>query len=432
MPKVAAAHCNPKVKPKLNHNDRTNDTAQTITKELSHLNEIDTPSNKVRERIDKLYAQAEKNYYAYCEKKNGLAKSGKPKGLQNFTKKDKCYHEFIYELDSQSTMEQCQDLTKQIAELTGFTPLQVAIHRDEVFKDERGETKTHYHAHAVFFTLDKDGLQLARREASLHKGNLSKIQTLTATALKMKRGENRYEQGIAQPKYIQDYKDYANFKDQETKLLKEMNDKKRLNELENEKERQRIKTQALAEIDEIKRLNEREMQEKRKALDEQQKAINDKVAEIELGHEKALRKLDISFNKRKSLIKNLLTFGKYNARIEKDRQEARKALISSFNEQDNALKNQLSTIEKDFKDLKDKHQQLEKDFEKMTNFYENELENKEKTIEYMKNRAKNIKEFCEKHLSAEARNVFLKEFYPQSLEKEISKQKTHQQGIQRG
>ena len=425
MPKVAAAHCNPKVKPKLNHNDRTNDTAQTITKELSHLNEIDTPSNKVRERIDKLYAQAEKNYYAYCEKKNGLAKSGKPKGLQNFTKKDKCYHEFIYELDSQSTMEQCQDLTKQIAELTGFTPLQVAIHRDEVFKDERGETKTHYHAHAVFFTLDKDGLQLARREASLHKGNLSKIQTLTATALKMKRGENRYEQGIAQPKYIQDYKDYAKFKDQETKLLKEMNDKKRLNELENEKERQRIKTQALAEIDEIKRLNEREMQKKRKALDE-------KIAEIELGHEKALRKLDISFNKRKSIVKNLLTFGKYNAKIEKDCQEARKALISSFNEQDNALKNKLSTIEKDFKDLKDKHQQLEKDFEKMTNFYENELKNKGDTIKYMKNRAKSIKEFCEKHLSAEARNVFLKEFYPQSLEKETSRQKTHQQGIQRG
>lgn len=427
MPKVAAAHCNPKVKPKLNHNDRTNDTAKTITKELSHLNEIDTPSNKVRERIDKLYAQAEKNFYAYCEKKNGLAKNGKPKGLQNFTKKDKCYHEFIYELDNQSTMEQCQDLTKQIAELTGFTPLQVAIHRDEVFKNERGETQTHYHAHAVFFTLDKDGLQLARREASLHKGNLSKIQTLTATALKMKRGENRYEQGIEQPKYIQDYKDYAKFKDQETKLLNEINERKRLNELENEKERQRMKTQALNEISEINRLKELEWQEREKALNKQEKAYNEKIAELELGHEKALRKLDISFNKRKSVIKNLLTFGKYNARIEKDRQEARKALISSFNEQDNKLKNELLNTQDKLKNLIDSKKQLEQNLETM----KNQLESNTETINYMKNRLKGMKEFCEKHLTAEARNAFLKEFYPQSLEKETLKQKTQKKGFER-
>ncbi|WP_223206603.1 hypothetical protein [Campylobacter coli] len=39
MPKVATAHCNPKKQPALNHNDRTNDNAKTITKELTHLNE---------------------------------------------------------------------------------------------------------------------------------------------------------------------------------------------------------------------------------------------------------------------------------------------------------------------------------------------------------------------------------------------------------
>lgn len=39
MSKVATAHCNPKKQPALNHNDRTNDNAKTITKELTHLNE---------------------------------------------------------------------------------------------------------------------------------------------------------------------------------------------------------------------------------------------------------------------------------------------------------------------------------------------------------------------------------------------------------
>ncbi|RUK14485.1 mobilization protein, partial [Campylobacter coli] len=85
-----------------------------------------------------------------------------PKGLQNFTKKEKFYQEFIYEICENTTMEQCQELTHKIAELTGFTPLLVVIHRDEVCENAKGEKLTHYHAHAVFFTLDYNGLQLAR------------------------------------------------------------------------------------------------------------------------------------------------------------------------------------------------------------------------------------------------------------------------------
>ncbi|QDQ35326.1 NYN domain-containing protein [Campylobacter jejuni] len=34
-------------------------------------------------------------------------------------------------------MEQCQELTQKIAELTGFTPLQVVIHRDEVSENAK-------------------------------------------------------------------------------------------------------------------------------------------------------------------------------------------------------------------------------------------------------------------------------------------------------
>ncbi|MBO0090262.1 hypothetical protein JND37_15265, partial [Listeria monocytogenes] len=84
-----------------------------------------------------------------------------------------------------------------------------------VSENAKGEKQTHYHAHAVFFTLDNNGLQLARREASLNKANLSKIQTLTAQSLKMERGANRYENNEKQPQYIQDYKTYAQFKEQE-------------------------------------------------------------------------------------------------------------------------------------------------------------------------------------------------------------------------
>lgn len=87
MPKVATAHYNSKKQPALNHNDRTNDNAKTITKKLTHLNEYFCTSNEVRKNIEKLYKKAYENFYKYCENKNGLAKSRKPKGLQNFTKK---------------------------------------------------------------------------------------------------------------------------------------------------------------------------------------------------------------------------------------------------------------------------------------------------------------------------------------------------------
>ncbi|MEA8949825.1 mobilization protein, partial [Campylobacter jejuni] len=52
-----------------------------------------------------------------------------------------------------------------------------------------------------------------------NKANLSKIQTLTAQSLKMERGANRYENNEKQPQYKQDYKTYAQFKEQEKALL---------------------------------------------------------------------------------------------------------------------------------------------------------------------------------------------------------------------
>ncbi|MCV3552475.1 mobilization protein [Campylobacter sp. CNRCH_2013_0855] len=225
MGKVASAHCNPKVKSYLEHNDRTHSNSDTITKEYSYKNEYSCSAKETKEKINELYKKAQKDFYNYCEKKNGLAKSGKPKGLQNFTKKEKSYTEFIYEINENTTMEQCQELSNKIAELTGFTPLQICIHRDEVHRDKKGEEKTHYHAHAVFFTLDKDGLQLARREASLNKTNLSKIQTLASECLKMERGERRYEQGLKQKNYTSHYRDYKRLKEKENELFQELEKK---------------------------------------------------------------------------------------------------------------------------------------------------------------------------------------------------------------
>ncbi|RAX56398.1 mobilization protein [Helicobacter monodelphidis] len=389
MSKIASAHCNPKIKPVLNHNDRTNNNAKTITKEYSYLNEYSCKANEVRATIENLYQQAYNNFYSFCEQKNGLSKnSGKPKGLQNFTKKEKCYHEFIYEIDKNTTMLQCQELTETIANITGFTPLQIAIHRDERFTDKNGNEQTHYHAHAVFFTLDRNtGLQLARQEASLNKSNLSKIQSFASQIFKMKRGEPRYSFNEKQPKYIQDYKVYAQFKEQE-KLMEQriLEQQRNLDSM----------TQILLQEQEQARI--------------QKEYYESKIRDLERGHQLQLDKLEKEFDNRKSIWKNIVTFGKHNEKVENDYNITKTAFLSSANEAKKNLQNRINDqllyiekLESDKKELSKKYELLKTDFEKT------------------KDRLTKLENWCENNLSSNQ----LQEIFPEkSREQEKSNEQT--------
>lgn len=404
MQKVAAAHCNPKKQPALNHNDRTNDNAKTITKELTHLNEYSCSSDEVRKKIDTLYKKAYDNFSKYCENKNGVSKSGKPKGLQNFTKKEKCYHEFIYEISEHTTMEQCQELTEKIAELTGFTPLQIAIHRDEIHQNAKGEMQTHYHAHAVFFTLDKDtGLQLARQEASLNKQNLSKIQTLTAETLKMDRGENRLEKGLESPKYIQDYKIYSQYKEMERKLQEKWF--KRQKEIE-------------AKIKELER-KEQELKNKEAELNEREKVIQDFIDQLESKHKEKFERINNLYENKKSLVKNILTFGKHNRRIEDEKQESLMALATETGKADLQYKEALEKVNEEKEKLR-----------KECKNYQRQVEKKEVDIEnlkrYNKEYSRKLNEYEEKLIRLD--DSILKIYFPEILqEKQEQMQKRKQE-----
>lgn len=423
MSKVAAAHCNPKIKPALNHNDRTNNTAKTINKDLSYLNEITCTSEEVRDKIDKLYNEAFKNFSSYCEKKNGLAKSGKPKGLQNFTKKDKCFHEFVYEIDEKTTMEQCQELTEKIAQLTGFTPLQVAIHKDEVFKNFKGEMQTHYHAHAVFFTLDKEtGLQLARQEASLHKGNLSKIQDLTAETLGMQRGENRFKKGEKQPQYIQDYKTYAQFKEQ----MK--NKEKSFLEIEHKLTQE---AQILQEKEKEIQNKAEELKAKFDAFKEQENAFNEKIERLEQKHQDAFGNLERDFKKQKNIWKNLVTLGRHNKRVGQNYQIAKSALQASAQKAEQEAKKELVKIQKELKNTKselekycEKEKELKSENERLKKDYE-------KVLEVSKERRKEIEKY-KRILKNYLKDEVLEKDFPQlaleKIEEQKQKSKTEQQG----
>ena len=220
-------------------------------------------------------------------------------------------------------MEQCQELTQKIAELTGFTPLQVVIHRDEIHENAKGEKQTHFHAHAVFFTLDKEtGLQLARQEGSLNKQNLSKIQTLASESLKMQRGENRFEKGEEQPQFIQDYKDYARFKDQETRLLQKI-------------DRQETELKHKEEL----------IKNAKADLEKREKEHQESLAKLQQRHYETFDELRRQYREKESFVKNLLTLGKHNEKVRQEHKIAEKALESTLTQEETKFKRKIEGIE---------------------------------------------------------------------------------------
>lgn len=218
--KVTSIHFNPQIKPALNHNDRTDSRAPNIYKDLSHNNEYSRTAKETRELIDKYYNEALE-----------ILKARKTKRK---TEKERSYTEAIIEIQEHHNMQDLKQLSKEIAELTGFRPLQISIHRDEGHTDEHGEFKIHHHAHIVFFTLDKEtGKQLARQQASLSKENLKKMQTLTAKILNMKRGKEGSQRQYFT--FMKDYKVFAE-KDKELKIKEKQLDNRDIKQNERQEQ----------------------------------------------------------------------------------------------------------------------------------------------------------------------------------------------------
>nr|CRY93813.1 hypothetical protein [uncultured prokaryote] len=321
MSKIGAVHFNPKIQPHLQHNDRTNSNADNIVKELSHLNECDKTAKEALKEIDKLYKEA-------------MIKLDEAKKKGKRTPKERSFHEAIFEIDEYTTMEQCQQLADEIAELTGFRKIQITIHRDEGHTDN-GEWKPHYHAHAVFFTLDKEtGKQLARQEQSLNPRNLSKMQDLASKTLKMNRGNKSYREDVYQRFLTQ--KNAKNelikikYKPQAPLRIQNQDDFKRFKEQMKEKELElETQTNQIKRIAKEQARIQQELKEREFKLQEKEKDFQKRIREIEQGHKNTFIKLSMNFENQKSFIKNILTLGRHNKKIDKNKEQAIILLRSS-------------------------------------------------------------------------------------------------------
>jgi hypothetical protein len=136
--------------------------------------------------------------------------------------------EGVIVLDSNVTDQDIGKLMRAIAQLTGWTPLQLHVHRDEghykyLTAEQREQTEflQNLHAHVIFDCQDKKTGKVIRVE----KEQLSAIQDLTAKYLHMERGVKSGKKHI-------DATQYRAMKLQEEINLKESEKQALINEIE--------------------------------------------------------------------------------------------------------------------------------------------------------------------------------------------------------
>jgi hypothetical protein len=198
----------------LKHNDRTEEKEPEYLLPVEHRlkNEVDRSAVEAAKMISELYQEARENY---------RQKFGQKLQAKSYV------WEAVVNLNKEHTLEDVQRLTKAIEKETGFTGVQIAIHRDEGHINERGVPQHNLHAHITFFTLDRQtGEQLYRKQVTqkqkergiqpMNRERLSKLQDLTAQVLKMERGK-RGSKAVRL-----DHKAYKEVKRQELAKVKDL------------------------------------------------------------------------------------------------------------------------------------------------------------------------------------------------------------------
>jgi hypothetical protein len=174
------------------HNDRSlEDPSYLLPIEFRKENEINRSSAEAKTFVKELFSEASINYRKHFKQK-----------IQS-----KSYMwEAVVNLNAHHKMEDLELLVQELERETGFTGVQISIHRDEghIEKDKSGKEFAirNYHAHITFFTLDRStGQQLYRRRITkkqlktqpnlkpFDRKRLNHIQTLVSKSLNMERGE---------------------------------------------------------------------------------------------------------------------------------------------------------------------------------------------------------------------------------------------------
>ncbi|MDP3266200.1 MAG: hypothetical protein Q8M39_05170 [Sulfuricurvum sp.] len=216
------------------HNDRSEKEPDYLLPVEHRLeNECNRSAPEAQKMLENLFENAKENY-------------SKTYGQKFQTKFENAHWEAVINLNKEHTIKDVERLVREIEKETGFTEVQIAIHRDEGRINEKTAHPIYnLHAHVNFSTLDKEtGRQLYRRSISnserekirkengipdgekipkhltavMDKAKLSKLQDITARELGMERGQKGSE------KVRLGHKQYRAVEQEKEKLLEKIDE----------------------------------------------------------------------------------------------------------------------------------------------------------------------------------------------------------------
>ena len=160
------------------------------------------------------------------------------------------------------------------------------------------------------------------------------MQDLASKTLKMNRGNKSYREDVYQrfltQKNAKNEQIKIKYKPQAPLRIQNQDDFKRFKEQMKEKELElETQTNQIKRIAKEQARIQQELKEREFKLQEKEKDFQKRIREIEQGHKNTFIKLSMNFENQKSFIKNILTLGRHNKKIDKNREQAIILLRSS-------------------------------------------------------------------------------------------------------
>jgi len=141
------------------------------------VNDCDRKAKEAYAYAEELYREASTNYMKRTKQRLKI-------------KQEKLLWEAVIVLNSTHTLKDVQKLAKYLEKKYQWQATQIVVHHDEGYKDKRGITRYNYHAHIVFFMLNKSGIYVFKK-SNFGKKSMAILQTEVAKILKMPRGESK-------------------------------------------------------------------------------------------------------------------------------------------------------------------------------------------------------------------------------------------------
>ena len=188
------------------HNSREAFKPETSHAELEKMNECDKTAEEARQMFEELSAQADENFQKNTGRKTNMKAENK-------------LWESVLNLRERHTLEDVQRVNARIAEITGFIPIQTALHRDEGHTDEKtGDFVQNVHAQTTWLTQNPETGKSMAYLLFGRKDIYRQIQDIVAEELGMTRGK---PVEITGARHFKNMRDYKQMKRSEAKINKE-------------------------------------------------------------------------------------------------------------------------------------------------------------------------------------------------------------------